>query len=122
MMTLTRRTAVLSILSAGVMSASVMPAAARMTRPAYVDLSANQTPIKHQGHRSTCCTFSTIAALEAAYSRAGYGKLDLSEEFLSHFDKMFQLHPNWGEVVAKGEDGLESKVAAYGGEWAVHYL
>src|SRR5262245_42158491 len=122
MTTLTRRTAVLSILSAGAMSAGMTPALARVTRPAYVDLSANQTPIKNQGHRPTCITFAALAALEAAYNRAGYGNLDFSEEFLNHFGKMFRLNPKWDDVVDKGEDGLESQIAAHGYGDAVVYL
>ena len=39
-----------------------------------VDLRPNQTSIKDQGgERNTCTAFATIAALEAAYHRAGYG-------------------------------------------------
>jgi hypothetical protein len=99
----------------------LLPAAA-LARPSYVDLSANQTPLKKQGSRTTCIVFSAVAALEAAYHRVGYGELDLSEEFLNHFGKMMWLHPKWSEVAAKGEDGQESQVGAFGGGSGVQYL
>jgi hypothetical protein len=92
----------------------VLPPAAA-ARPAYVDLAPFQTPIRNQGQQGTCSTFATVAALEAAYNRAGYGKLDLSEEFLNHVTKMMWLHPNWSQVAAKGEDGSEGQVGAFGG-------
>jgi hypothetical protein len=113
---LTRRAAASLILSVGLMPATAL------ARPGYVDLSANQTPLRKQGSRSTCIAFAAIAALEAAYNRAGYGQLDLSAEFLAHFDKMTWLHPKWNEVVAKGEDGQESQVGAFGGGDGVQNL
>ena len=118
---LTRRMAALSILSAGLTQAIPVLSQAAV-RPAYVNLSAYQTPLRNQGSRGTCITFAALAALEAAYYRAGYGKLDLSEEFLNHFGKMFWLHPKWNEIVAKGEDGLESQIGAYGGGSAAEYF
>jgi hypothetical protein len=111
-----RRAAVALFLAIG-----LLPAAA-LARPSYVDLSANQTPLRKQGARTTCIVFAAIAALEAAYNRAGYGQLDLSEEFLAHFDKMTWLHPKWSEVLAKGEDGQESQVGAFGGGDGVQNL
>jgi hypothetical protein len=93
-----------------------------LARPSYTNLSPNQTPLRKQGGRNTCIVFAAIAALEAAYNRAGYGQLDLSEEFLAHFDKMTWLHPKWSEVAAKGEDGQESQVAAFGGGDGVQNL
>ncbi|MBD2252373.1 C1 family peptidase [Nostoc parmelioides] len=92
------------------------------TRPNYVDLSPYQTTIKNQGSRTTCITFSAIAALEAAYKRAGYGDLDLSEQFLNHIGKTFWLHPRWNEILAKGEDGSETQVGAFGGGGGVGYI
>ena len=59
--------------------------------PTRVDLRARQTPFRDQGGRRTCTTFCSIAALEAAYKRANYGNLDLSEEFLNYMTKMFWL-------------------------------
>ena len=113
---LSRRAAALSILSAG-----LMPGIAQ-ARPAFVDLGPNQTPLRNQGDRTTCITFAALAALEAAYNRAGFGKLDLSEEFLNHFGKMMWLTPKWNEIVAKGEDGQELQVGAFGGGSAAQYL
>jgi hypothetical protein len=114
---LSRRAAALSILSAG-----LMPMAARAARPAYVDLSRYQTPLKNQGARNTCITFAALAALEAACNRAGYGQLALSEEFLNHFGKMTWLSTPWSKIVAKGEDGQESQVGAFGGGQAASYI
>ncbi len=96
---LSRRIAALLIAAVGLMPATAL------ARPSYVDLSANQTPLKKQGGRTTCIVFAAVAALEAAYNRAGFGQLDLSEEFLNHFGKMLWLHPKWSEVAAKGDDG-----------------
>ncbi|AUT01431.1 hypothetical protein CLI64_14100 [Nostoc sp. CENA543] len=92
------------------------------TRPNYVDLSPYQTSIKNQGSRNTCITFGAIAALEAAYKRAGYGDLDLSEQFLNHIGKTFWLHPNWSDILAKGEDGSETQVGVFGGGGGVGYI
>jgi hypothetical protein len=114
---LSRRAAALSILSAG-----LMPKALRAARPAYVDLSRYQTPLKNQGGRNTCITFAALAALEAACNRAGYGELALSEEFLNHFGKMTWLTAPWSKIVAKGEDGQESQVGAFGGGQAASYI
>jgi hypothetical protein len=114
---LSRRTAALSILSAG-----LMPKAVRAARPPYVDLSRYQTSLKNQGPRNTCITFAALAALEAACNRAGYGQLALSEEFLNHFGKMTWLTAPWSKVAAKGEDGQESQVGAFGGGQAASYI
>jgi hypothetical protein len=91
-------------------------------RPNFVDLGANQTPIRNQGGQGSCIVFAAVAALEAAYNRAGYGKLDLSEALLNHFGKMMWIEPNWQGTVAKGEDGRESQVGAYSGGGGVEYL
>jgi hypothetical protein len=63
-------------------------------RPAKVDLWKWQSPVKDQGARGTCIAHSSVAALEAAYQRAGHGDLDLSEEFTIFCLKMFWLEPN----------------------------
>jgi len=91
-------------------------------QPNFVNLAANQTPIRNQGRRNTCITFGAMAALEAAYNRAGYGQLDLSEQFLNHLGKMTWLHTKWDEVVAKGEDGSEGQVGAFGGGNGAAYV
>jgi hypothetical protein len=113
---LSRRAAAALILSIGLMPATAL------ARPSFVDLSAYQTPVKSQGGRRTCYIFAALAALEAAYNRAGYGQLDLSEGFLNHIGKMTWLHPKWSEVAAKGEDGQESQVGAFGGGSGVQNL
>ncbi|MCA8954856.1 MAG: hypothetical protein KDC87_02215 [Planctomycetes bacterium] len=63
-----------------------------------VDLRAAQSAFSDQGGRDNCITFSVIAAMEAAYWRAGYGTLDLSEEFGSFMATWaLGLHPNWDD-------------------------
>jgi hypothetical protein len=52
----------------------------RAVMPSFIDLRENQTPIRNQSRR-TCTTFCSIAALEAAYKRAGYDDINLSEGF-----------------------------------------
>lgn len=63
-----------------------------------VDLRANQTPIKSQGGRGSCTYFGTTAALEAAYKKAGYGNVNLSEEFWAIMGKALYIHPIWTEI------------------------
>lgn len=92
------------------------------SRPDHIDLSDNQTPLRKQGSRSTCIVFASTAALEAAYHRAGYGQLDLSEEFLNHIAKMFWLEADYGKVQARGTDGREDQVGAFAGGDGVQYL
>src|SRR5205807_7582533 len=87
------RSSLLGVAAALLMAAFVSPPAYGQARPNYVNLAAYQTPIKSQGRRSTCIVFASIAALEAAYSHAGYGQLDLSEQFLNHMGKMLWLKP-----------------------------
>jgi hypothetical protein len=96
------------------LAVTVLPSLAD-ARSNYVSLEAYQTPIRNQGHRRTCISFSAIAALEAAYNRAGYGQLDLSEQFLNYSGKMMWLRNKWTEIVAKGEDGAEDQVGEWGG-------
>src|SRR6266496_3001382 len=60
----------------------IAPVTLAQGRPLMVNLAPYQTPIKNQGSRTTCITFASIAGLEAAYKHAGYGDLDLSEQFL----------------------------------------
>ncbi len=62
-------------------------------RPAKIDLWKQQSPVKDQGDRGTCIAHSTVAALEAAYMRAGHEGLDFSEEFAIFGTKMFWLEP-----------------------------
>jgi hypothetical protein len=87
-----------------------------------VDLRSKQTPLKNQGGRTTCISFAAIAAIEAAYKRAGYGDLDLSEEFLNYFHKSFYLHPKWNDIVRKGNDPPENQLGFTGGGGGVGRL
>lgn len=64
-----------------------------VTRPERFDLCGWQSPLKDQYDRGTCVAHAAVAALEAAYHRAGYGLLDLSEEFAATMNKMFWLSP-----------------------------
>ncbi len=95
---------------------------AAQVRPTAVDLSRFQTPLKNQGDRTTCITFASLAAVEAAYKRAGYGTIELSEQFLNHLGKTFWLHPRWSEIEAKGNDGSETQVGAFGGGGGCAYI
>ena len=94
-----------------------------------VDLRANQTPLVDQGSRNTCITFSATGALEAAYRRAGYGTLDLSEEFMNYMGKTFWLHPNWDNPAAPAPmlgttsaDRTENQLGYTGGGGGFGYL
>src|SRR4051794_38525581 len=57
----------------------------------FVDLRPHQTGFRSQGGRDTCTVFATTAAVEAAYKRIYGLDLDLSEQFLHHFQKSFWL-------------------------------
>jgi hypothetical protein len=115
------RRAQLTWAAAIVFAAGCLPALAS-ARPDHVDLGPNQTPLRKQGSRTTCIVFASTAALEAAYFRAGYGKLDLSEEFLNHFGKMLWLEPKWKAIQARGADAREGQVGAFAGGDGVQYL
>lgn len=118
---------------------------AAIIQPASIDLRPEQTRLKAQGSRSTCITFAAMAAMEAAYKRAGYGDLNLSEEFTNHIGKMTWLHLNWdaprdrdmnGIVDDTNFDGIpdedalenksadyaESQVSAFGGGGGMSYI
>lgn len=77
-----------------------------------VDLTGFQTPVKHQGSRGTCTTFTSIAAIEAAYAHAGYGLIDMSEEFANYMGKVFWLHTNWSTQTAS-KPALQTAGAGY---------
>ncbi len=94
-----------------------------------VDLRSRQTPLKDQGSRTTCITFSALAALEAAYKRAGYGNLDLSEEFANYMGKMNWLHPNWNsasgpapQLGTLGAGFTEGGIGIFGGGNGTGYI
>ena len=71
--------------------ACFLAAAPVQARPAAVDLSRWQTPVKNQWHRGNCFIHATVAAMEAAYLRAGHGELDLSELFSDYMGQLFFL-------------------------------
>jgi len=62
-------------------------------RPDFHILRDFQSSMKDQQMRGTCYVYSIVAALEAAYKRAGYGDLDLSEEFANDMLRTFWLEP-----------------------------
>jgi hypothetical protein len=105
-----------------IVAVSTLAPAIAEARPNFVDLRPWQTPVRNQGAQRACIVFAATAALEAAYRRAGHGWLDLSEAFINHFGKMMWIEPDWKATVAKGEDGRESQVGAFGGGSGVQYL
>jgi hypothetical protein len=58
---------------------------------ASADLRPWQTGFRNQGGRDTCTVFATTAAVEAAYKHRYGLDLDLSEQFLHHFQKSLWL-------------------------------
>lgn len=84
-----------------------------------VDLSAFQTPIRHQRERNTCVTFAALAAVEARYKRLGY-TLDLSEEFAVSMDKLNWLHAQWSDITTA--DRTENQLVGTGGGSGTGYL
>lgn len=73
-------------------------------RPAFVDLRDQQTPLRNQGGRGTCFVHSTVAAMEAALKRAGYGDIDLSEDAFTYFIKTFWLDNAPGKLAGACEN------------------
>jgi Papain family cysteine protease len=72
---------------------SVLPILA-LSSPSVVDHRAYHGPIRNQGGRGTCVSFSTTAAVEGRYRRinpAAYAGLDLSEQWANHLQKMVSL-------------------------------
>lgn len=86
----------------------------------YVDLRPNQTSIQHQGSRGTCTTFGATAALEAAYKKAGYGNVNLSEEFFAMQGKALYLHPHWRDTERRGADSAENQLSGTQGGGTLH--
>ncbi|MBL8892789.1 MAG: hypothetical protein JNL67_22625 [Planctomycetaceae bacterium] len=56
-----------------------------------VDLRPHQTGVRSQGLRGSCYIHGTVAAMEAAYKRAGYGDLDLAEHFSDYVARLMFL-------------------------------
>jgi hypothetical protein len=89
-------------------TASIPMAITSAARPATVNLTNMQTltPLRRQGGRGTCTIFTAVGALEAAYRRAGYGALNLSEEFANYTGKMMFIDPNPTASAAAAENQL----------------
>ncbi len=94
---------------------------AAIVQPNIVDLRPNQTPIKDQGSRGSCTYFGATAALEAAYKKAGYGDVNLSEEFWAMMGKALYLHPGWPEILAGGANYRENQFAGTQGGGSVRW-
>ncbi|MCE9532879.1 MAG: C1 family peptidase [Planctomycetes bacterium] len=107
-----------ALLAALAILTSSAPAA---ERPAKFSLETQQTRYKDQGERGTCIAHSTLAALEAAYKRAGHGDLDLSEEFFIQMTKNFWLDPKQPDSATRAENRLSSHQGGHGAGY-VRYL
>ena len=113
------RTQVWQVVSA---MAAVFTTTTVVALPTRVDLRSQQTELKDQGDRNTCQTFGAMAALEAAYRRAGFGDLNLSEQFLNHAGKTFWLHGDFDDIRDLGRDGAEAQVGVFGGGGGAPYI
>ncbi len=99
----------------------ILKKSTRIIRAAnYVDLRANQTPYAHQAGRGTCTYFASIAAMEAAYKKAGYGDRNFSEQFYSIFGKTFGLHYTWSDNI--NANYRENQYATTQGGGSLEYL
>ncbi len=68
-----------------------LPQLLKTVRPLTFDNIAQQTAIRSQGGRGTCCVFGVVGAMEAAYKRAGHGDLDLSEQYANWLKNVTKL-------------------------------
>ena len=75
----------------GLLLVLLLAAAPVRALPAKVDLGRWQTPVKNQWGRGNCFIHATVAAMEAAYKRAGHGDLDLAELFSDYLGQLFFL-------------------------------
>lgn len=91
----------------------LLACASALTAQTRVDHSVWQTALQNQGNRRTCIAFAATAGLEARHKRAGYGDLNLSEEFVNYVGKMMWLHPVWTDI--PNADRTENQLAATGG-------
>ena len=67
---------------AGAKAAAAPSGLASTGKPAIVDHTLDQTPVKDQGDRPTCVSFALLAALEALFARSHGGKeINLSEQY-----------------------------------------
>ena len=81
-----------------------------------ISLAGDQTPIKNQRDRGTCVSHATLAALEAAYNRAGVSNLNLSEQYFQHVAKTQWLHDFINDDDGtRTRDGWENQLGMGGG-------
>ena len=80
--------------------------------PAAYSLAAYQTPIRNQADRGMCWAFAGTAALEAAYKRQYGVTLDLSEEYVFHVGKAFELYPSYTQYAG----GVENNCSINGAQ------
>jgi papain like protease len=66
---------------AGVKMAAAPSGLVSTGKPATVDHTLDQTPVKNQGDRPTCVSFALLAALEALFLRKGGKEINLSEQY-----------------------------------------
>lgn len=84
--------------------------------------------VRNQGQRPSCTAFGAIGALEMELKHAGYGDVDLSENYLASISAMDWVHPLWDgwrdENITNlfGYDYKESKVYVCGGGGGVSNL
>ncbi len=81
--------------SASDQSSPVDAPAALDAAPASYSLASYQTAIRNQGDRNTCWAFAGVAGLEAYYRRAYGVTLNLSEQYVFHVGKAFELYPDY---------------------------
>jgi C1A family cysteine protease len=114
---LTRQT-MRAALAALVVLGMVAAAAGAPQLPERVDLRPQQTPLRDQGSRATCIAHSSLAALEAAYRRAGYGDTRLSVEFAMYMTNLFHLQPR--ETLSPVS--VENKMGSSQYGWSLDYV
>ncbi len=87
-----------------------------------ISLDAWQSPIRHQMDRNTCSAFTVVAAMEAAFKRAGYDDVELSEHFLHHIGKQQYLYPWHDNDEDPTQDGFENSIGMRGNAGVVDTL
>src|SRR5207302_4414778 len=81
------------------------------------DHTASQTAIRNQAGRGSCTHFGSLAGLEAAYKRGGFGDLDLSEQHLNWLwmDTMLADADHLDSLAETRADRRESQIGSLSG-------